>query len=156
MEYDIETRCLHLENDLKSYENTGSLFFPIYQTATFVHPGVKSTGYDYSRAANPTRDRVEDIVCSLEGGVKAFAYSSGMAGRLDFLMRTTGAGLAPFDSWLILRGIQTLAVRMDRAYRDKIQRSKVTVYYSSEHLLFRACQDMSQDGISLHFAKQSL
>lgn len=35
--------------------------------------------------------------------------------QLRFLIKTTGAGLAPLDSWLILRGIKTLPVRMDRA-----------------------------------------
>ncbi len=80
MEYDIDTRCLHLENDEKNYENTGSLSFPIYQSATFAHKGIgHTTGFDYSRAKNPTRERVEDIVCSLERGRRAFGYTSGMA-----------------------------------------------------------------------------
>lgn len=35
--------------------------------------------------------------------------------RLRFMIKTTGAGLSPFDSWLVMRGIKTLAVRMDRA-----------------------------------------
>jgi cystathionine gamma-synthase len=35
--------------------------------------------------------------------------------RLRFIFKTTGAGLSPFDSWLLLRGIQTLALRMERA-----------------------------------------
>ena len=32
--------------------------------------------------------------------------------RLRFLYKTTGACLSPFDSWLMIRGIKTLAVRM--------------------------------------------
>ena len=35
--------------------------------------------------------------------------------RLRFLIKTTGAGLAPMDSWLIQRGIKTLGIRMERA-----------------------------------------
>ncbi len=35
--------------------------------------------------------------------------------RIRTTLKTTGAGLAPFDSWLLLRGIRTLAVRMERA-----------------------------------------
>ena len=31
---------------------------------------------------------------------------------------TTGAGLAPLDSWLILRGIKTLALRMEKAQEN--------------------------------------
>lgn len=36
------------------------------------------------------------------------------AERLGFLQNATGGVLGPFDSWLLLRGIKTLAVRMDR------------------------------------------
>ena len=35
--------------------------------------------------------------------------------KLRFLIKTTGSGLAPFDSWLVLRGIKTLALRMEKA-----------------------------------------
>ena len=38
--------------------------------------------------------------------------------RLRFLYKTTGAVLPPFDSWLILRGIKTLGVRMERAQEN--------------------------------------
>ena len=41
--------------------------------------------------------------------------------KLRFIIKTTGAGLAPFDSWLILRGIKTLAVRMERAQENAMQ-----------------------------------
>lgn len=37
-----------------------------------------------------------------------------LAGRLRLLAKTVGNTLAPFDSWLMLRGIKTLAVRMER------------------------------------------
>jgi cystathionine gamma-synthase len=43
------------------------------------------------------------------------AGSQEIAEKIRFLIKTTGAGLAPFDSWLILRGIKTLALRMERA-----------------------------------------
>jgi cystathionine beta-lyase/cystathionine gamma-synthase len=35
-----------------------------------------------------------------------------LAGRLKFLQNAAGAILGPFDSWLVLRGVKTLAVRM--------------------------------------------
>lgn len=41
--------------------------------------------------------------------------------RLRFIYKTTGAGLSPFDSWLILRGIRTLAVRLDRAQENALK-----------------------------------
>lgn len=261
MENSIETRCQHLDEDLTACDLSGALSFPIYQTATFAHKGVgESTGYDYSRLQNPTRERLEKVVASLESGIDALAFSSGMAAigtalelfkvgdhiivdydlyggsirlfnniskkngieftsvdvvnddvskyikentkavfvetptnpmmnvidieklaeitkknnillivdntflspylqnplklgadivihsgtkylgghndtlsgfivtnredireKLRFLIKTTGAGLAPFDSWLILRGIKTLSVRMDRAEENAIK-----------------------------------
>lgn len=259
----IDTKCIHLENEASDCTQThfGSISFPIYQTATFAHPAVgKSTGFDYSRLQNPTREHLEKVVASLEHGSSAFALSSGMAAisllfelfkpgdqiiadsdlyggsirlfknvsqknglqisladfskedvedfitehtkaiyletptnpmmhvydiekyariakkhnvllvidntflspyfqnplelgadivvhsgtkylgghndtlsgflvtnrkdieeKLRFLIKTTGAGLAPFDSWLILRGIKTLGIRMERAQENAIQ-----------------------------------
>lgn len=74
------TRCLHLEETEGKPENYGAISYPIYQTATYAHPGVgQSTGYDYSRLQNPTREQLEKVVASLEGGIDAFALSSGMA-----------------------------------------------------------------------------
>jgi cystathionine beta-lyase len=37
-----------------------------------------------------------------------------LAERLAFVQNAEGAGLSPFDSFLLLRGLQTLAVRLDR------------------------------------------
>lgn len=80
MAYDIETKCLHLEEQGETCDKSGAISFPIYQTATFAHLGVgKSTGYDYSRLQNPTREQVEKVVAGLEGGIDAVAFSSGMA-----------------------------------------------------------------------------
>ena len=74
------TRCLHLEETEGKTENYGAISYPIYQTATYAHPGVgQSTGYDYSRLQNPTREQLEKVVASMEGGIDAFALSSGMA-----------------------------------------------------------------------------
>ena len=74
------TRCLHLEETEGKTENYGAISYPIYQTATYAHPGVgQSTGYDYSRLQNPTREQLEKVVASLEGVIDAFALSSGMA-----------------------------------------------------------------------------
>ena len=52
---------------------------PLYQTATFEQPGAEELGtYDYSRSGNPTRTVLEDLLADLEGGSRAFAFSSGM------------------------------------------------------------------------------
>lgn len=75
---DISTLCVH-GNDRK-YDTTGAISVPIFQSATFAHPGVGiSTGFDYSRLQNPTREHLEKTVAKLEGGTDAMAFSSGMA-----------------------------------------------------------------------------
>ena len=80
MERGINTRCLHLEETEGKTENYGAISYPIYQTATYAHPGVgQSTGFDYSRLQNPTREHLEKIVASLEHGCDALALSTGMA-----------------------------------------------------------------------------
>ena len=61
-------------------EKTGGISFPIYPSATYRHPGVgQSTGYDYTRSGNPTRDILEEALAELEGGARGLAFSSGMA-----------------------------------------------------------------------------
>lgn len=66
---------------------TGSLSTPIYQAATFSHPRLgESTGYDYSRTANPTRSVLEKTLAGMDGGARACAFSSGMA-ALDAVVR---------------------------------------------------------------------
>lgn len=80
MEESIDTVCIHGNSRRKAVDNTGAISFPIFQTAAYAHPEVgKSTGYDYSREQNPTREEVERILADLEGGIDALAFSSGMA-----------------------------------------------------------------------------
>jgi cystathionine gamma-synthase len=74
----INTLCVHGVKDVNN--TTGAITVPIYQSATFAHPSVGvSTGYDYSRLQNPTRDALEKTIAALDGGVDAMAFSSGMA-----------------------------------------------------------------------------
>lgn len=80
MDRGINTRCIHLEEDEGKCLNYGALSFPIFQTATYEHPEVgRSSGFDYTRLQNPTREQLEKIIASIEGGIDAFALSSGMA-----------------------------------------------------------------------------
>ena len=82
MSLSIESRCIHLEGDDRA-SRFGAVSFPIYQTATFAHHALgESTGYDYSRVQNPTRQQLEKTVASLEQGTDAVAFSSGMAAIL--------------------------------------------------------------------------
>jgi cystathionine beta-lyase len=73
---------------------------PIYQTATFEQEHADSFGsYDYSRSGNPTRKVLEDQMALLEGGVRGFAYSSGMAAIacVTHLLRAGDEILADWD-----------------------------------------------------------
>ena len=74
----INTLCIHGSNVYRN--DTGAISVPIFQNATFAHPGVgQSTGYDYSRIQNPTREHLEETIAQLEHGNEALAFSSGMA-----------------------------------------------------------------------------
>lgn len=82
MSLSIESRCIHLEDDDRA-ARYGAVSFPIYQTATFAHPALgQSTGYDYSRVQNPTRQQLEKTVAALESGTDAVAFATGMAAIL--------------------------------------------------------------------------
>ncbi len=60
---------------------TGAVSVPIYATSTYVQDelGKPRLGYEYARVTNPTRDRLEENLASLEGGSAARVFASGMA-----------------------------------------------------------------------------
>ncbi len=60
---------------------TGAVSVPIYATSTYVQDelGKPRAGYEYARVTNPTRDRLEENLAALEGGVASRVFSSGMA-----------------------------------------------------------------------------
>jgi cystathionine beta-lyase/cystathionine gamma-synthase len=59
---------------------TGAVNVPVYLSSTFELTGIGTDkGWDYSRAGNPTRDRLEEALAALEGGHKAHVFGSGMA-----------------------------------------------------------------------------
>jgi cystathionine gamma-lyase/cystathionine beta-lyase/cystathionine gamma-lyase/homocysteine desulfhydrase len=72
------TRSIHVGNEPDP--STGAVAPPIFATSTYWQTELgKTKGYDYSRAGNPTRGRLEQNLASLEGGVAARVFSSGMA-----------------------------------------------------------------------------
>ena len=74
----LESIVVHGANGVDPY--TGSLSYPIYQTATFKHPSIEDrTNYNYARCINPTREELERTMCILEDGERGFAVNSGMA-----------------------------------------------------------------------------
>lgn len=71
---------------------TGSISVPIYQTSTFVQdaPGVHK-GYDYARSNNPTRQVLENLIATLEGGTSGYAFTSGLA-AIDAVVKLLKSG----------------------------------------------------------------
>lgn len=78
------TRCIHAGQ--APDPSTGAVMPPIYATSTYAQssPGVHK-GYDYSRTSNPTRNAWERCIADLEGGVRGFAFASGMAATSTLL-----------------------------------------------------------------------
>jgi cystathionine gamma-synthase len=71
---------------------TGAISTPIYQSATFRHPALfESTGFDYSRAINPTREELEKTVALLERGKYGLAFATGM-GAISALIKLYSPG----------------------------------------------------------------
>ena len=75
----FSTRAIH--NGQEPDPATGAVSVPIYATSTYVQDelGKPRQGYEYARASNPTRDRLEKNLASLEGGVASRVFASGMA-----------------------------------------------------------------------------
>jgi cystathionine beta-lyase/cystathionine gamma-synthase len=72
------TRAIHCGQEPDPL--TGAVTVPIYPTSTYVQQGIgEHKGYEYSRVSNPTRTRLEENLVSLEGGVAARVFASGMA-----------------------------------------------------------------------------
>ncbi|WP_104706991.1 PLP-dependent transferase, partial [Helicobacter bizzozeronii] len=75
----MQTKLIH--GGISEDEVTGAVSVPIYQTSTYRQEGVgRPKGYEYSRSGNPTRFALEELIADLEGGVKGFAFASGLAG----------------------------------------------------------------------------
>ena len=84
----FSTRAIHAGNEPDP--STGAVAPPIFATSTYAQEELgKTKGYDYSRAGNPTRTRLEQNLAALEGGIAAPVFASGMAavGALCHLMK---------------------------------------------------------------------
>lgn len=127
--YRPATLLVHLGNDRDPH--TGASAIPIYQAATYHHPGGQAGAYDYARSGNPSRQQVEEAIALLEGGVRGFAYASGMAaiGSALALLKSGDHLIAPEDlyggSW---RYLSTVLPRqgISTAFVDTTDLDKVT------------------------------
>jgi len=88
MAYKLDTVCIHGSGQRKEIDNTGSISFPIYQTAAYVFDSsahsadrfaLRDPGNIYGRLTNPTQEVFENRMAALEGGTGAIALASGAA-----------------------------------------------------------------------------
>jgi cystathionine beta-lyase/cystathionine gamma-synthase len=72
------TRAIH--DGQEPEKVTGAVNVPIFLTSTYQQEEIgKNRGHEYARLTNPTRDALEESLCSLEGGTSAHVFGSGMA-----------------------------------------------------------------------------
>ncbi len=87
----FSTRAIHVGQEPEQL--TGAVSVPIYATSTYAQDelGKPRQGHEYARVTNPTRDRLEQNLASLEGGIAARVFGSGMA-AINALYTTLKAG----------------------------------------------------------------
>jgi len=98
-QFGFSTRAIHAGTPPDPV--TGSRAAPIYQTAAYVFGSteqaaelfqLRSYGHIYSRISNPTVASFEERMASLEGGLGAIAFSSGLAAQLGVVLTLAQAG----------------------------------------------------------------
>ncbi len=100
---------------------TGAVNVPVYLSSTFELTGIETNkGWDYSRAGNPTRDRVELALAKLEGGHCGHAFASGMA-AIYALVATLHAGDHVICSHNVYGGTVRLFNQIVRHYGIEIE-----------------------------------
>ena len=93
--YNIDTKLAQIGN--RSETVTGTVNPPVYFSTAFRHEGIgQSTGFDYSRTGNPTRQLLEKTIADLECGDQGYACSSGMAAIFTILSLFQSG-----DEWLV-------------------------------------------------------
>jgi len=81
----FETRAVHAGQEPEPA--FGAVNVPIYQTSTYAQPEVgKPKRFDYARTGNPTREALETVLASLEGGKHGLSFASGMAAEATLLL----------------------------------------------------------------------
>ncbi|RFU62074.1 methionine biosynthesis PLP-dependent protein [Peribacillus glennii] len=97
--HNIDTFLAQIGN--RSETSTGTVNPPVYFSTAYRHEGIgQSSGYDYVRTGNPTRELLEQAITDLEGGDRGFACSSGMAAILTVLSLFQSG-----DEWVISKDL---------------------------------------------------
>ncbi|PWW31793.1 cystathionine gamma-synthase [Cytobacillus oceanisediminis] len=97
--YKLDTKLAQIGN--KSEAATGAVNPPVYFSTAYRHEGIgQSTGFDYSRTGNPTRQLLEKAIADLEEGDQGYACSSGMAAILTILSLFKSG-----DEWIVSKDL---------------------------------------------------
>ncbi|PSR21867.1 MAG: cystathionine gamma-synthase [Sulfobacillus acidophilus] len=128
-----ETRFVHTPGAADPQYH--ALVPPIYKATTYhQHDPWQPGRYDYARSGNPTRQALEEAVAHLEGGVRGFAFGSGMATlTATFLLFEAG------DHLLVTRDCQGGTQRL---LRGVLQRFGLSVTYVDTHDLDQVDQNL--------------
>jgi cystathionine gamma-synthase len=110
--YKIDTKLAQIGN--RSETATGTVNPPVYFSTAYRHEGIgQSTGFDYTRTGNPTRQLLEKTIADLEGGDQGFACSSGMAAILTVLSLFQSG-----DEWIVSEDLYGGTYRLlEKGYR---------------------------------------
>ena len=104
---------------------TGAIMPPISVSSTYVQesPG-RHKGYEYSRTQNPTRFAWERCIADLEGGVRGFAFASGLAATATVLdLLEPGAHVVASDdlyggTYRLMTGVREKSAGLKVSYVD--------------------------------------
>jgi cystathionine gamma-lyase len=117
------TRAIHAGQSPEP--TTGAVMTPIFATSTFKQssPGVHA-GYEYARTQNPTRHAFERCIADLEGGIRAFAFASGLAASATVLeLLDAGSHMVAVDdmyggSWRLFERVRKRSMGLKASYSD--------------------------------------
>ena len=108
----FDTKAIHVGQ--KPEKIFGAVSLPIYLTSTFKQEEFGEYEYDYSRAGNPTRTNLEQNIASLEKGIGAVAFSSGM-GAISAVIHLLSSG----DEVIFTRNVYGGTYRiMEKIYKN--------------------------------------
>lgn len=110
----FHTRAIHVGQ--APDPTTGATVPPIYATSTYTQSGLgEHKGYEYGRGDNPTRQALEEVMASLEKGLHAAAYASGLAAS-DAVLRLLAPGQEVIAGEDLYGGVYRL---FERIYRSQ-------------------------------------
>lgn len=122
--HEFSTLCIH--GGQSPDPQTGAVMPPISQASTYAQssPGKPNQGYEYSRTHNPTREAWQRAVASLEGGVGAWAFASGLAAAANAMeLVPAGSHIVVMDDLYygihrLFRGVRTPGAGLDITSTD--------------------------------------